>query len=725
MRASVLVVLGITSLSVTAQTLFMEDFESTPAFTLNTNDANSAASVNNSWVVNNVYAGGSAESTCLFPVTFDVPATAGQPGAINSANGNYLHTLSTLAQTGGIQCCCFAAADGICTDADNIFARMSGDVSTLGAATVELKFWWLCQGGAQNYGEVHYSTNGGASWTQVTVPMSQYLNSDNWTEQTVSIPAFANQPTLRFGFRFRNAIALFGVADPGFAIDDVRIIATNSGPVSIATGVSPLVFCQGATMNVSYMVTGTFNPGNVFTAELSDASGSFASPVTIGSFASVTGGSITCVIPPGTPQGSGYRIRVTSSSPVAIGLDNGSDITVHDAPFAGANGTLSICSGDGPITLSTGGDAGGTWNGPSPVLNGTYDPATMDPGTYTYVVSGTGPCASDSATVIVTEIPGADAGSSDVAVICKNTGLYDLFQFLGGSPDVGGTWTAPGGGPSDGVFNSNTTNGGIYTYTVDPGGACGADEAVVTVEVGLPGEAGPDDAWTVCSSSLPVDLFDLLDVSANPTGVWFSGGTPFDGTTDTAGDYVYIDYADQPCSNDTAFIVLNVSQAAYAGENGTLPVCMNDPPVDLFAALSGGPQAGGSWTAPDGSPHSGTFTPGTDAFGLYTYTVDAIEPCGADEAVLAVVLCVGIAEDPHLPRLQWSGHGADGSETFSGAALSQATVEVFDAQGRIVLTRTGMTLLGQFRLDLAVLSPGLYSLRLRAGDHVELVRFIH
>ncbi|HMQ77766.1 MAG TPA: hypothetical protein PKE21_16900, partial [Flavobacteriales bacterium] len=77
-----------------------------------------------------------------------------------------------------------------------------------------------------------------------------------------------------------------------------------------------------------YTATGTFNGPNTFTAQLSDASGSFASPVDIGSVSSTTSGSISCTIPTNTIGGNGYRIRVVSSDPVVTGTDNGSDITI-------------------------------------------------------------------------------------------------------------------------------------------------------------------------------------------------------------------------------------------------------------------------------------------------------------------------------------------------------------------------------------------------------------
>src|SRR5690606_34830301 len=117
----------------------------------------------------------------------------------------------------------FGAADGFCITADNTFSRMSSDVSTLGNTDVELRFWWLCQGGSTFYGQVWYSTNGGANWTQVP---GNYNLQGSWTEEVITLPAFGNQASLRFGFRFVNSVG-FGAQDPGFGIDDVRIIANT------------------------------------------------------------------------------------------------------------------------------------------------------------------------------------------------------------------------------------------------------------------------------------------------------------------------------------------------------------------------------------------------------------------------------------------------------------------------------------------------------------------
>lgn len=99
----------------------------------------------------------------------------------------------------------------------------------------------------------------------------------------------------------------------------------------ITTGtISGSSFCACGTVNVPFTSIGVFTAGNIYTAELSDASGSFASPVIIGTLVSTSNfDSVSCVIPCGTTSGAGYLFRVTSSTPVFTGTDNGLGISIN------------------------------------------------------------------------------------------------------------------------------------------------------------------------------------------------------------------------------------------------------------------------------------------------------------------------------------------------------------------------------------------------------------
>ncbi|MBC7922070.1 MAG: hypothetical protein H7Z75_13395, partial [Ferruginibacter sp.] len=116
----------------------------------------------------------------------------------------------------------------------------------------------------------------------------------------------------------------------------------------------------GATLNVPFATPGTmtagthFNAGNVFTAQLSDAGGSFATPVNIGSLTSVAlSGSIPAVIPANTASGTGYRIRVVSTTPVsiassvnvAVGLYAAAPFSSQSIPTTGGSGVTVTATG--------------------------------------------------------------------------------------------------------------------------------------------------------------------------------------------------------------------------------------------------------------------------------------------------------------------------------------------------------------------------------------------
>jgi hypothetical protein len=129
--------------------------------------------------------------------------------------------------------------------------------------------------------------------------------------------------------------------------DRVYQSATATGnPLSQATtgvstsAISGSPFCVGggdaASVSVPYTITGAFTAGNIFTAQLSNASGSFASPTSIGTLSSTVAGTITASIPAATVAGTGYRIRVVSSTPAISGSDNGSNLTIRNltAPSA-------------------------------------------------------------------------------------------------------------------------------------------------------------------------------------------------------------------------------------------------------------------------------------------------------------------------------------------------------------------------------------------------------
>jgi hypothetical protein len=132
---------------------------------------------------------------------------------------------------------------------------------------------------------------------------------------------------------------------------------------------------------------------------------------------------------------------------------------------------------------------------------------------------------------------------------------------------------------------------------------------------------------------------------------------------------------------------------------------------------------GGNWTGPQGQPFDGVFDPGVDAAGLYTYTVDAQEPCPDAEALLAVVVepCAGIGEVASGVELEWVGVQGD-EVLFRTDATDVCAVRMMDARGRQVWTDRMIPNAGLLRLR-APATTGLYVLELNVEGARQAVRF--
>lgn len=124
---------------------------------------------------------------------------------------------------------------------------------------------------------------------------------------------------------------------------------------------APTTWCAGSAVLLLFTAAGVFNPGSVFTAEISDAGGSFAAPVVIGSTAGTASGSVTCMLPNGI-AGTAFRLRVSSDAPLMVGTSNTADITI-EAPNAGVDGFATICGNLINAMPFLGGtpDPGGAW----------------------------------------------------------------------------------------------------------------------------------------------------------------------------------------------------------------------------------------------------------------------------------------------------------------------------------------------------------------------------
>lgn len=329
---------------------------------------------------------------------------------------------------------------------------------------------------------INVNGNNGGHWLRVydgpstaSPIIGSYNNFNGWP------PAFQSTGgSLTFRFESTNANA--GLT-AGF---DLTFNCFTGQPIDAGWLPSPV--CQGANIAIPFTINTSVNAGNTFTAQLSNASGSFTSAVNIGTLAGVNAGIITGTIPANTPPGNGYRIRIISSNPVQVGSISPNNLIVNPAPqqpSSISNTGLSICEGSGITTLSIAAQTGMNYQW---LLNGNVNTGTnsnsiqvIQPGTYTVQLSNS--CgnitSTASATVVTTNAPVSavitaggptafcSGGSVTLSIPTQNGVTY---QWKRGTLNVG--------------TNTNTiaaTIAGDYTVTVS--NSCGTVVSSNTITV--------------------------------------------------------------------------------------------------------------------------------------------------------------------------------------------------------------------------------------------------
>jgi len=101
-------------------------------------------------------------------------------------------------------------------------------------------------------------------------------------------------------------------------------------------------FCAGSPVTVNYYVPKLFENGNIFRLQLSDPSGSFVSPVTIGSLQTIASGNINGILPRVSAAGVNYKLRIIAELPnsTSSGTDSSFSIVAIQPFYADADNDL-------------------------------------------------------------------------------------------------------------------------------------------------------------------------------------------------------------------------------------------------------------------------------------------------------------------------------------------------------------------------------------------------
>ncbi len=223
---------------------------------------------------------------------------------------------------------------------------------------------------AGTFGKILFTTNAGLTWYQTNNNTSGAAIEEMWfandslgyfaksTSQSITLDSCKNVGTIATACLANNwtmnSISMTDGGTYGYCVGGLSGVIHQTEQREIyRTFTSTNTYCAGNSIFIGYFARGFYGATNTFTAQLSDASGSFASPVNIGTYTATPytyqSGIITATIPLGTMGGSNYRVRVIASDPATIGVDNGYAITIQPSFIpsvilnSSANGT--VCAG--------------------------------------------------------------------------------------------------------------------------------------------------------------------------------------------------------------------------------------------------------------------------------------------------------------------------------------------------------------------------------------------
>lgn len=402
----------------------------------------------------------------------------------------------------------------------------------------------------------------------------------------------------------------------------------NIPDISITGPNIPTDYCAGDQFTLHYATTGAFNAGNTFTAELSNASGAFGAPTPIGSVNATGGGTIACTIPPGTPAGTGYRVRITSSNPSQVSPDNGFNLTIYAGPNITTSTNSPVCAGT-DVTISavvTPASSSVSWTGP----NGFTDTTTsillvnaqkQNSGKYIIIADNGGCSTRDTVEVIIDSL---DIELGNDTFFCEGSSLLL-------SPMVSGTYLWHDGSTGNSYLADRP---GLYYVTVTSGSCADTDSIVISttsIDFTLPEDT------VIC----PGEPFVLTVPDTFQSYLWNDGTTGKTLQVNIGGSY-WVQIRDKKCSKSDSIIVKQLP--GYIDLGGDTTICDED---ELLLVIEREVWDYIDWSTGDTGPSIKIKEPGI-------YSINAGNKCGDFSDSLSLMTedcqCKAIVPDAFTPN---------------------------------------------------------------------------
>ncbi|MFD1551179.1 hypothetical protein DNU06_16775 [Putridiphycobacter roseus] len=247
---------------------------------------------------------------------------------------------------------------------------------------------------------------------------------------------------------------------------------------------------------------------------------------------------------------------------------------------------------------------------------------------------------------------------------------------------------------------------------------------------------------TICGDGSDIDLFSTIDGYSSTTGTWYNPSISNPGFTTPgsasvislptgAGTYTFDYVIANACGADTVSTSISSVAPSSAGMDGAFTTCNTDDVV-LISHLNGFVDLGGQWTDVNGlfNVSNGIFNSYGAQYGTYTfeYTVGSGNGCDPDTSYVSITLtdnCLGLDGDAAVSNLEVYPNPVVDVMTIANLNIEgPASLNIYDAQGKIVLQSDISNYYGNLTVDMTKLESGMYTLEINAETAVEKHRVV-
>jgi RHS repeat-associated protein len=431
-----------------------------------------------------------------------------------------------------------------------------------------------------------------------------------------------------------------------------------------------------------------FNAGNVFTVQLSDSGGSFASAKNIGTQNGTNLGwdSLTASIPSTTINGVHYKARVVATNPVDTSTTSAAFVIGPNLDTITAGGATTFCSG-GSVTLSSKAENTYLWSNAAT----TQSVSITSSGTYLVSVTANGCTAVSNSTVVtVNSNPTAPTITpSDSSGTTYNDGIICIGAHVSLQSSAATSYAWSTGATMQMLSGLTPSSNTTYSITITNANGCTASTSSTVTVNSLPSASA--------TSNSPVCAGQALNLTGGANGLTsyaWSGPSSFSSSSQSltvsssatsvmAGTYSITATNSNGCSASVSTSV-TVNSVPTVSASSNSPVCAGQT-LNLTGGASG--LTTYAWSGPS-SYSSSTQSPtisssaSTAMSGTYNITVTNGNGCTASSNT-----SVTVNANPAVPTI--TAGDSSGLAYNDGIICSGASASLQSSVSHAYLWSTG------------------------------------